>query len=115
TLTPVVEDLRPFFKVPIIAIDDAMGRKAVESGKKIALMATARSTVLPTMNKIKREAQGIGKEVILSEEVVQEAFQAMKTGDMVTHDRLLLQRTAEIKDVDCVVLAQASMAHLRDE
>lgn len=115
TLTPVVEDLRPFLKVPIIAIDDAMGRKAVESGRRIAVMATARSTVLPTMNKIKREAQGIGKEVILSEEVVQEAFQAMKTGDMVTHDRLLLQRAAEIKDVDCVVLAQASMAHLRDE
>ena len=34
TLTPVVKMIRPFIKVPLIAIDDAMGEKAVLYGEK---------------------------------------------------------------------------------
>ena len=47
TLTPVVNMIRPFVKVPLIAIDDAMGRKAVTYGDKILVLATAGSTEKP--------------------------------------------------------------------
>ena len=36
TLTPIVEKIRPFISVPVIAIDDAMGRKAAKEGKTLA-------------------------------------------------------------------------------
>lgn len=32
TLTPAVEMIRPFIKVPVIAIDDAMAKKALHMG-----------------------------------------------------------------------------------
>ncbi len=44
TLTPVVNMIRPFVRVPLIAIDDAMGREAVTCGIRILVLATAGST-----------------------------------------------------------------------
>ena len=38
--------------------------------------------------------------------------QAMKALDMERHDALLMEMAEEIRGYDCVVLAQASMAHL---
>lgn len=50
TLTPVVEELRPLISVPVIAIDDAMGRKAVRMGKNILILATAAPWCRPEGN-----------------------------------------------------------------
>lgn len=115
TLTPVVEELRSFMKVPVIAIDDAMGRKAVETGNRILIYATAGSTVVPTRNKLEKEGRILGRTVQLFEKVCAEAFAALKTGQMEIHDQLLLEEAKSLKDVDCIVLAQASMAHLQKE
>ncbi|MEG1943475.1 MAG: aspartate/glutamate racemase family protein, partial [Angelakisella sp.] len=52
TLTPTVTALRGLIKTPVIAIDDAMTRLAVQSGEKITIMATAQSTVEPTRQKL---------------------------------------------------------------
>ena len=41
TLTPPVETLRPLIKTPLVAIDGAMHRKAVATGSRITLLATA--------------------------------------------------------------------------
>ena len=57
TLTPVVNMIRPFIKVPLIAIDDAMGRKAVTYGDRILVLATAGSTEVPMREKLNAEAE----------------------------------------------------------
>ena len=56
TLTPVVNMIRPFVRVPLIAIDDAMGRKAVTYGDRILVLATAGSTEGPMREKLNAEA-----------------------------------------------------------
>lgn len=115
TLTPVVEELRPLISVPVIAIDDAMGRKAVRMGRNILILATAGSTVVPTRRKLEREALLLGKDVTLSQKVCAKAFEALKAGNTEMHDHLLRDEAKTIREVDCIVLAQASMAHLREE
>lgn len=115
TLTPVVEEIRPFLSVPVIAIDDAMGKKAVTMGRRILILATAKSTVLPTLNKLEKEAKACGKEISFTALVNDEAFKALKKSDMKRHDELLRLQAEEITDVDGIVLAQASMAHLEEE
>lgn len=112
TLTPVVNMIRPFVRVPLIAIDDAMGRKAVTYGEKILILATAGSTREPLTDKLLAEAEKIGKQVRIDFRDNAEAFQAMKAVQMDRHDALLLEMAKEISGYDCVVLAQASMAHL---
>ncbi len=112
TLTPVVNMIRPFVSVPLIAIDDAMGRKAVTYGEKLLILATAGSTREPLTDKLLAEAEKIGKQVRIDFRDNAEAFQAMKAVQMDRHDALLLEMAKEISGYDCVVLAQASMAHL---
>lgn len=115
TLTPVIEMIRPFIKVPVIAIDDAMAKKSVTYGPKILVMATAESTIGPTKVKVAKEAALAGVEPEISELVMMDAFKAMQALDMDEHDRILRERAKEIKGYDCIVLAQASMAHMDAE
>ena len=112
TLTPVVEMIRPFIKVPVIAIDDAMGKKAAKEGSNILVMATAESTLGPTVSKIQREADAMSKSVVIRKLAVTEAFGALKAMEMERHDKILKEAAKDIKGYDCIVLAQASMAHL---
>ena len=112
TLTPVVEMIRPFIKVPVIASDDAMGKKAAKEGSNILVMATAESTLEPTVSKIQREADAMSKSVVIRKLAVTEAFGALKAMEMERHDKILKEAAKDIKGYDCIVLAQASMAHL---
>ena len=61
TPTPVVNMIRPFVRVPLIAIDDAMGREAVTCGERILVLATAGSTEGPMREKLNAEAAKLGK------------------------------------------------------
>ena len=115
TLTPAVQRIRPFIKVPIVAIDDAMTEKAVRIGPKIKVVATAMSTIGPTVEKLQQEAARAGVIVSIDTEDNETAYAAMKGGDLATHDKLVLSQIAKVKGYDCIVLAQASMGHLRDE
>ena len=112
TLTPVVNMIHPFVKVPLIAIDDAMGRKAVTYGDKILVLATAGSTEGPMREKLNAEAAKLNKTIQIDFKANAEAFQAMKVVQMDRHDAILLDMAKNISGYDCVVLAQASMAHL---
>ncbi len=115
TLTPVVDMLRPFIKVPVIAIDDAMSAKGITYGRRILIMATAESTVEPTREKLKKEAAAAGVEIDLDQIVCKEAFRAMKELEINVHDSILREEAGKIQNYDCVILAQASMAHLQKD
>ena len=112
TLTPTVNLIRPFIKVPLIAIDDAMGRKAVTYGDKILVLASAGSTEIPMRDKLNAEAAKLGKTIEIDFVANAEAFKAMKAVQMDVHDAIFLKMAEEISGYDCIVLAQASMAHL---
>ncbi|MDY4610778.1 MAG: aspartate/glutamate racemase family protein [Sphaerochaetaceae bacterium] len=115
SLTPFVVQARPFFSTRIIAIDDAMTAKAVRLGSRIAVLATAPTTVAPTMCKLEADAATAGVAVELTPQLCPEAIAALKRGDRETHDRLVLDMVRQAKSSDVIVLAQASMAHLQEE
>lgn len=115
TLTPIVEMIRPFISFPIIAIDDAMAKKAITYGNKVMVLATAESTVEPTKNKLLMESIKANVDIEVDSRVCKSAFTAMKRLDMETHDRLLKEIASDIKGYNCIVLAQASMSHLNND
>lgn len=112
TLTPVVDMIRPFIKVPVVAIDDAMATKGVTFGKRVMVLASAHSTIDPTISKLMFEGQKAGVELEICYKVCPEAYAALKQLEMEKHDQLLLEMGKEMKGFDCVILAQASMGHL---
>lgn len=115
TLSPPVETLRPLISVPIVTIDGAMLRKAVDTGSRITVVATAKSTVEPAWEGLRREAGKKRKAIDVDVVTLDDAYEAIKKLDRETHDRIVLEAAGRIHDRDVVLLAQASMAHLEEQ
>ncbi len=112
TLSPMVDELRPYIGIPMLTIDEAMLSEAVQLGERILVAATANSTIGPTTDHLEIQATKAGKQVAVSHVVCSDAYKAIKNRDTDGHDRSVLAALENIKDVDVIVLAQASMAHL---
>lgn len=114
--SPAVNTVRKMCNIPILKIDDPMAAKAVSIGRKIGIVCTTKSTFTASQNLIKEHADHQGKDVEVAAELESEAFQAIKSGDKQLHDRMIRQAVARISpNLDVVVLAQASMAHLASD
>jgi Asp/Glu/hydantoin racemase len=99
------------FDIPVIRVDEAMARKAVRIGHRIGVMATLRTTLEPTVALLRAKAAEAGINVEIVESLCDGAFEAVLAGDQATHDRILTAAMKnDMKGVDVVVLAQASMA-----
>jgi len=102
-------------KVPVLRVDQPMADMAVQSGYRIGVIATLQTTLQPTSDLVKRRAALIGKDVLLNSVVVDGAFEALMGGDAAKHDELVADALRKLsKDVDVVLLAQASMARVVD-
>ncbi len=110
----VADEIRPFIDVPIVKVDEAMARKAVELGKKIAVIATVPTTVGPSVRLVEEMARRAGKEIEIDIHLVKDAMMILiEKGDVETHNKMVLgevEAAAETNDV--VVLAQGSMTVL---
>jgi Asp/Glu/hydantoin racemase len=113
--SPGVDIARQVLGRPVLKIDDPMAAEAVGRGKRIGLLCTATSTVGPSTALLRSHAIEQGRTVTVHAEVNAEAYKALMAGDRALHDTLVGKSAARLAaDVDVVVLAQASLAHLRD-
>jgi hypothetical protein len=108
--------LRGELAIPVLKIDGPMARMAVEAGPRVGIAATFRPTIQPTSTLLTDTAAALGREVELVTEFVEGAYDALFSGDLATHDRLLLEGVRRLTStgVQSVVLAQVSMARIRD-
>ena len=101
------------FDFPVIRVDEAMAEEAVRTGERLGVMATLRTTLEPTAALLREKAAAMGRKVELVECLCDGAFEAVLTGDTATHDRIVSAALLdEMRGVDAVVLAQASMARV---
>jgi Asp/Glu/hydantoin racemase len=114
SLSVAVDQIKPFIGIPVLKIDEGMIREAVKTGKKITVMATVGITLKPTVKQLKDAAFRDGKTITIREILCSEAMDALKKGDVELHDQLLLQKAEELKGQDAVILAQASMAGVKE-
>lgn len=106
---------RQAVSVPIVQIDEAMADEAVAGFDRIGVLATLPSTLHPTSRLLERKAAAAGRAVQLTSVVAEGAYQALAAGDTQEHDRLIAESVGRLgRDAGVVVLAQASMARMRD-
>jgi Hydantoin racemase len=110
SLSPHVRALRPSFNIPLITIDERMFLNAAAAGTVIGVMATAATTVESTVAGIRDAAGKAGKSIEIRTVLDEEAMALLQNGDVSAHNNRLLMRASELKGVDAIVLAQASMA-----
>jgi Asp/Glu/hydantoin racemase len=109
----VVDIGREIVPIPIVRIDDAMAKLAVETASRVGVVATLRTTLGPTVRLIQSWASKLGKTVTVVEGLADGAFAAASAGEAETHDRLIREAAQRIAgDCDAIVLAQGSMAKM---
>ena len=114
SLTPYVLEMADRISKPLVTIDSAMCRTAAKKGENILVLATAATTVGPTMDRIKMELDRIGKKALLRSSLRTDAMDALKRDDVDEHNRILSEESGKYMDADVVVLAQASMAPAKE-
>jgi Asp/Glu/hydantoin racemase len=113
SIGPGVPLAKQLCDVPVIRIDEAMAEAAVRQAHNIGVLATLRTTLDPTCALLRAKANEAGRDVKLTECLCEGAFPAVLAGDTATHDRLLRKALLEdLRGVDLIVLAQASMARV---
>jgi Asp/Glu/hydantoin racemase len=106
---------RDVYDFPVFRIDEAMARAAVQSGTRIGVAATLRTTLEPTIRLLEETAAADAREIVIVPSLCEGAFEAVIAGDTERHDTILIEALNRLRsDVDVVVLAQASMARVID-
>jgi Asp/Glu/hydantoin racemase len=94
----------------VMRVDEPMAAKALETGKRIGVVATLPSTLNPTVDLIQRQGS---HDLDITARLCEGAFEAVISGDAVTHDKIVADGILElVSQVDVIVLAQASMARV---
>jgi Asp/Glu/hydantoin racemase len=94
----------------VVRVDGPMAAKAIETGRRIGVVATLPSTLHPTVDLIQRQGAG---DLEVTAKLCDGAFAAVISGDAATHDKIVAEGILELaNDVDVIVLAQASMARV---
>jgi len=115
SIAPGVDVARKMVGVPVMKVDEPMAEKAVSLSDNIGVMATAKTTMAPSVNLIQEKAAQAEKQVTIHPTLSSDAFDCFLKGDMPTHDRIVKSAARELKGkVGVIVLAQASMGHLAD-
>lgn len=109
----VVAAMAETIHIPIVRIDDAMAKAAVERGARIGVAATLPTTLNPTMRLIQAKADAAARPIVMETALADGAYRKLMAGDRDGHDADLVESlTALAQKVDVIVLAQASMARV---
>jgi len=115
SIGPAVTASRPFIDIPVLRIDEAMAEAAVAQAAngRIGVAATLRTTLDPTLALLEDTARRAGRAMQTVPCLCEGAFEAVMAGDTARHDALVSQALQQlVREVDVVVLAQASMARV---
>jgi Asp/Glu/hydantoin racemase len=113
--SPAINLARQMLSIPILKIDDPMAEHAVSIGSRIGLLCTASSTVVPSSALLREHAARIGKPIEIDISLSTRAYDALFAGDRAEHDRIITEAAVKCaQDCDVMVLAQVSLAHLRE-
>jgi Asp/Glu/hydantoin racemase len=116
TLGEAVDALAPSAAAPLYRIDRGMAECAVLQASTIGILATLGTTLEPTTRLLEATAQAGGRRCTFVSRLCGDAFAVLKSGDRDRHDDLVRQAFEELsRDVELVVLAQASMARALDQ
>ena len=116
SIAPGVDFAKKLVDIPVMKIDEPMAELSVESANTIGVLATAKTTLVPSVDLINQVAKKKGKPVKVKSKLISEAFDFFLQGDMENHDRLVRKAGLELaQQSDVLVLAQASMSHLAAE
>lgn len=106
---PVVERTRHAASVPVLKSDEAAAEYAVASAQSILVLSTARRALPVLLASVEAAAKQQQVERQITGMVVPGAKDAIERGDLVEHDRLIVEFTQAAGAFDAIIFGQVSM------
>jgi len=115
SLGPALDVAARNVHTPVVKIDEAMAILAASRGTRIGVLATVPTTLGPTSDLIQLKADELGREVQIEQRLCAGAFDVLMSGDRPQHDSMVIEQAIDLaRNVDTIVLAQASMGRLAE-
>ena len=117
SFSPCVDFAREMVKVPVLKVDERMAQEAAACGRRVAVVATERTTIGPTSSLLQRHAALLSRPLEVEVILCEGALTLLRRGEPAAHDARVLDclRQRGALDVDAVVLAQVSLARLQSQ
>lgn len=111
----LVQRLSAASGLPLVKIDAPMAEASVTAGSRIGVLATFPPTLDSTRALLNEAARRAARGIRILTELREDALKALLAGDSAAHDRALEAGAGVLisRGADVIVLAQVSMAHLR--
>lgn len=110
---PAIDAVKRDLKIPVFRPNEAAFERALDMGKRIALLVTFGPSLKSLGDELRGMASGRGVDVAIEGRLVDGALAALQAGDGATHDRLIADTVEALPPVDAIVLGQFSMARAK--
>lgn len=111
---PAIDRMIAEFPVPVLKPNEAMFRAAIESGKRIGMLATFAPAVVTMTQEFDDFVAETGAPAELETIVVDRAIDLLRKGDAETHNQLVSARAPDFDDKDAIMLAHFSTSRAAD-
>jgi hypothetical protein len=114
TLSPSVDDLRPFVKIPILKIDESVIEEVVRIAEKIGLLATAETVLKSVEPLVMKKAQELGRKISIRRFIKGDIWPPLPKDPAAFYRAIADAATEAAQDCQAVILTQVSIAPGRD-
>jgi len=110
---PAIEAAARALSVPVLKPNEAMFDAAFEHGRRIGMVATFAPAVEGMVVEFGEAARQRSPVAAVQSVIADGAMDALRAGDVETHNRLVADATAQLHGVDAIMLAHFSTARAR--
>jgi Asp/Glu/hydantoin racemase len=114
TLSPSVDDLRPFIATPVVKIDEPVVEQVVQSAQSIALLTTADSVLKSVEPLVLDKARQAGRKVAIRRFVKGDIWPLLLKDPAAFYQAVGEAATQAAKECQAVIITQVSMAPGRE-
>ena len=114
TLSPSVDDFRPFLKIPVVKIDEPVIEEVVRKAEKIGLLATAETVLKSVEPLVMKKAREFGRKISVRRFIKSDVWPLMQKDSAAFYRAIAEAATEAAKECQAVILTQVSIAPGRD-
>jgi Asp/Glu/hydantoin racemase len=114
TLSPSVDDLRPFLKIPIAKIDEPVIEEVVQKADTVGLLATAETVLKSVEPLVTKKAQDFGRKISICRFVKGDVWPLLQKDPGAFYQAIAEAATEAAQECKAVILTQVSIAPGRD-
>jgi Asp/Glu/hydantoin racemase len=116
SLSPCVNEVRKRITIPVLKVDEPMVEFAVSQADRIGLLMTNPTTEKSSTLLFGEVSERLGRSPLLVSRLCSDAFEKLTRGDISGHDSMVVSAVEQLlEEVDLVMLAQISIARIKDK